>query len=63
MTMDVQKRLISLRDACVRYGISRQTIYRAIARSELRLIKIGRASRLDVLEADCCFGVIDNAAA
>lgn len=51
------KKLISFRDATVRYGISRQTLYRCVARGDLALIKIGRASRLKICDADRLFRV------
>lgn len=57
MNNEVTKRLISLNDAAIRYGLSRQTFYRLIASGDLNLIKIGRASRLDVREADQLFGI------
>lgn len=34
------------------YRISRATLYRLVARNELRLVKLGRASRIDRAEAE-----------
>ena len=60
MTNDAQKRLISLSEACTRYGISRQTIYRIADRDQIRLIKIGRATRLDIYQMDEIFGIASS---
>lgn len=57
MTTNAQKRLISLNEACIRYGISRTTLYRMVDRQQIRLVKIGRASRLDVHMMDHLLGI------
>lgn len=62
MAKEFEKRLISFNEARARYGISRQTIYRSIARNDLRLIKIGRSSRIDMREADHFFGLAGTCA-
>jgi excisionase family DNA binding protein len=55
--MTTTNRLISISEAGHRYGISRQTIYRFIKDGKLDLIKIGRASRLNLTAADDAFGL------
>ena len=63
MTDQSQKRLICVSDACTRYGVSRSTIYRLVDRQQIRLIKIGRASRLDIHEIDHFFGIAEGPSA
>jgi excisionase family DNA binding protein len=60
MTAQVRRRLISVDEASARYATSRQTIYRMVGRGELRLIKIGRSSRLDIAQVDQAFGLQDD---
>ena len=57
MRIEEGRRLISINEAADRYGISRQTVYRMVSSNRIRLIKIGRASRLDLQEADFAFGL------
>lgn len=37
---------LTVRDFCREYAMSRSTAYRLVARGELRIVKIGRASRI-----------------
>ena len=60
MTSNSQKRLISLNEACIRYGICRATLYRMADRQQIKLIKIGRASRLDVHQMDALLGIANS---
>lgn len=44
--------LMTIPDFCRRYSISAPTVYRLVARGDLRLTKIGRSTRIRAEEAE-----------
>lgn len=43
---------VTVQDFLSTYRISKATLYRLVARNELRLLKLGRSSRIDRAEAE-----------
>lgn len=49
----MEKKLLKITpDATTRYGLSRSKIYALIADGTLKPVKIGRSTRIDIVQAD-----------
>tara|TARA_B100000678_G_scaffold290613_1_gene303995 strand:- start:7068 stop:7268 length:201 start_codon:yes stop_codon:yes gene_type:complete len=50
--MTNEPELITIEQFCERYAVSRSTLYRLVESDDISLIKIGRASRIRLEEAE-----------
>ncbi|MCA1748627.1 MAG: helix-turn-helix domain-containing protein [Sphingomonadales bacterium] len=44
--------MLTIQNFCDRYAVSRSTVYRLVAAGDIPLVKIGRASRIKLEDAD-----------
>lgn len=51
----MQAQLLRVSEFCERYAVSRATFYRHVRRGDLKIVKIGAATRVRAVDADSWF--------
>jgi excisionase family DNA binding protein len=51
----MMRRLMTIKQVCDAYAVSRTTVYKLIAEGKLQRVKVGRATRIPTDSADTCF--------